>query len=183
MILGITGTNGAGKGTVVDYLVRQKGFRHYSVRDFLNREIARRGLEPTRGTMLVVGNALRAERGPGYICEQLLEEAIARGGDAVIESVRAIGEAKHLMAHGALLWAVDASLPVRYERILRRMSETDRISYEKFVSDEEAEIDNSEEYKPNLRALIAMASEVLMNDGAQDELYQQVEAALRKAGV
>lgn len=183
MILGITGTNGAGKGTVVDYLVKNKGFRHYSVRDFLNQEIARQGLEHTRGVMLVVANALRAEHGPGYICEQLFAQALACGGDAVIESVRAIGEAKYLMAHGALLWAVDASMPVRYERILKRMSETDRISYEKFVSDEEAEIDNKEEYKPNLRALIAMADVIFTNDSAQEELYKQVESALKKAAV
>jgi dephospho-CoA kinase len=34
-IIGITGTIGAGKGTVVEYLVGQKGFDHYSVRSFL----------------------------------------------------------------------------------------------------------------------------------------------------
>ena len=32
IIIGITGTLGAGKGTIVDYLVKQKGFVHYSVR-------------------------------------------------------------------------------------------------------------------------------------------------------
>jgi dephospho-CoA kinase len=32
MIIGITGTDGAGKGAVVDYLVAQKGFTHYSGR-------------------------------------------------------------------------------------------------------------------------------------------------------
>ena len=34
-IIGITGTIGAGKGTIVDYLVKQKNFKHYSVRNFL----------------------------------------------------------------------------------------------------------------------------------------------------
>ena len=39
LIIGITGTLGAGKGTVVEYLVEKKGFDHYSVRAFLLKEI------------------------------------------------------------------------------------------------------------------------------------------------
>ncbi|MDR0438308.1 MAG: AAA family ATPase, partial [Bacteroidales bacterium] len=52
MIIGITGTIGAGKGTIVDYLVSQKGFLHFSVRDFLSEEIERRGLPVNRDTMV-----------------------------------------------------------------------------------------------------------------------------------
>ena len=44
-IIGITGTLGAGKGTIVDYLVQKKGYLHYSVRAFLSEEVKRRGLE------------------------------------------------------------------------------------------------------------------------------------------
>ena len=42
--IGITGTLGAGKGTIVDYLVKNRGFVHYSVRAFITEEIKRRGL-------------------------------------------------------------------------------------------------------------------------------------------
>ena len=38
-IIGITGTIGAGKGTIVDYLVKEKGYVHYSVREFLAEEV------------------------------------------------------------------------------------------------------------------------------------------------
>lgn len=47
-IIGITGTMGAGKGTVVDYLVSNHGFKHYSARSVLNEMIAERKMEPGR---------------------------------------------------------------------------------------------------------------------------------------
>ena len=42
MIIGITGTNGAGKGVVVQYLVKQKGFTHYSVSGYLSSVLVER---------------------------------------------------------------------------------------------------------------------------------------------
>lgn len=42
LVIGITGTLGAGKGTIVDYLVDSKGFAHYSVRAYLIEEIKKR---------------------------------------------------------------------------------------------------------------------------------------------
>jgi len=35
LIIGITGTLGAGKGTIVEYLVKNKNFKHYSVSGYL----------------------------------------------------------------------------------------------------------------------------------------------------
>ena len=46
--IGITGTLGAGKGTIVDYLIQHRGFVHFSVRAFITEEINRRGREVNR---------------------------------------------------------------------------------------------------------------------------------------
>ena len=51
IIIGITGTLGAGKGTIVDYLVKNKGYHHYSVRAYLTEEIKRRNLPVNRDSM------------------------------------------------------------------------------------------------------------------------------------
>ena len=59
-IIGITGTLGAGKGTVVDFLVSEKGYKHYSVRSFISEEIIKRNLPLNRDSMVVVANDLRA---------------------------------------------------------------------------------------------------------------------------
>jgi dephospho-CoA kinase len=182
MIIGITGTLGAGKGTVVDYL-KTKGFTHYSAREVWVEEVKKRGLAVNRDTITATANDLRAQHGPAYFAEVSVAKAQALGGNAVIESIRSVGEAEYLKSHGAKLWAVDADVTKRYERVVVRASETDKISFEKFVEDEKREWDNQDPTKQNLKAVIAMADVVLTNDGTQEELFVQVEKALAKAGV
>lgn len=183
MIIGITGTLGAGKGTVVEYLVIKKGFQHYSMSGFIAEEIARRGLPVNRDTLTQVGNDLRQKNGPDYLTKQLYDRAVQAGGDAVIESLRSVGEVENLKKQGALMWAVDADIRTRYGRITRRKSEKDSVSFEKFVSDEARESHNTEPYKMNLPKCIEMADQVFTNNGTQEELFAQVEAALQKIGM
>lgn len=178
MIIGITGTNGAGKGTVVDYLIRHKGFVHGSARDLIREELAKRGLELNRDNTRLVANELRKTHGPGYIAEELLRRAQARGGDTVIESIRTVGEAEYLKSQGAHIWAVDAERKTRYERVVLRGSETDKISFEQFCAEEDREMAQTEKFDMNIRGVMAMADMILTNNGTPDELYAQVEQAL-----
>ncbi len=177
MIIGITGTLGAGKGTVVEYL-KTKGFKHFSARSFFIEEVQKRNLPVNRDTITEVANDLRAIYGPGYFTEEALRRANAQGGDVVIESIRTVGEAEYLLSHQAVLWAVDADKRTRYDRIYKRASETDLISFEKFVADEEREWTNTDPAKQNLKGVIAMAKVTLQNNGTQEELFAQVEKAL-----
>jgi dephospho-CoA kinase len=132
MIIGITGTNGAGKGTVVDYLL-ERGFKHYSARQVFLDEIARRGLIPDRSVIIDVANDLRATHGAAYVIETLLAQAEAVGGDAVIESIREVPGAELLKTRGALLLGVDADPRLRYERAVKRSSETDQVDFDTFI--------------------------------------------------
>jgi dephospho-CoA kinase len=181
MIIGITGTIGAGKGTVVKYLVETHGFKHFSARDFFIKEILKRNLPVNRDSMVQVANDLRVQYGPGFFAESAVAYAQQSGGDVVVESVRSIGEAHYLKSKGAQLWAVDADVHARYKRVAERMSETDKISFEKFVADEEREWNNVDPSKQNLKGVIAMADVVLLNNGTQEELFVQVKEALKKA--
>lgn len=180
MIIGITGTNGAGKGTVVDYL-KQKGFTHYSARDFIVEEIQRRGLDVNRDTTRAVGNDLRAQNGADYIIRSLYERAVAHGGDAVIESIREVPGAEFLKQQGALLWGVDAERKVRYERSVLRGSALDHISFEKFCEQEDAELTSTDPAKHNGAKVLAMADAILTNNETPESLFLQVEEALKKA--
>ena len=178
MIIGITGTLGAGKGAIVEYLA-QKGFRHYSVREFLTEEINKRSLPINRDSMVLVANQLREINSPSYIIEKLMEKAKQEGGNSIIESVRTQGEAEKIKEGGILL-AIDADLQIRYSRISGRQSETDRISFERFREDERREIFSTDPNKQNLSACIKMADFVLNNDGTLEDLHRQIEEVYRK---
>lgn len=174
LIVGITGTAGAGKGTIVEYLTR-RGFRHHSVRGYITQIIRQRGLPENRDSMVVVANELRARHDPSYLVTQLYERARAEGVDCVIESIRTPGEVAALRRLGTfLLLAVDAPLRTRYERIVRRSSSTDRISLEKFREDDEREMTSQDPNHQNIARCMEMADHTLTNDGTVEALEAAV---------
>ena len=179
--IGITGTLGAGKGTIVDYLVKNRGFVHYSVRAFITEEIKRRGLPINRDSMTLVGNDLRAQHTPSYIVEQLYEQAQASGCNCIIESVRTPGEVAALRSKpNFYLFAVDADPHVRYERIALRASETDHVTFETFVANEQREMTSDDPNKQNLKRCIEEADFRFDNGGTMQQLEEQVEQVLQK---
>lgn len=175
MILGITGTNGAGKGTVPSYLAERQGFKHYSARAFITKEIERRGRAVDRTSMNEVANDLRKLYGPEYVIQSLYDEAITVGRDAIIESVRAIGEATFLKEHGAFVVAVDADRMIRYNRIIARASATDKVSFEEFCAQEDRELAQTEAYDMNILGVMAMADYTLCNEGTLEEFHQAID--------
>jgi dephospho-CoA kinase len=183
MVIGITGTNGAGKGTVVDYLVQRKGFTHYSVRQFLIEEIERRGLPINRDNTRLVANELRKAHGPGYIAEQLFAKASQHQTSSVIESIRSLGEANFLRQHAALLWAIDADREIRFKRTQLRGSETDKVTFEQFCEQEDREMNSNEPWDMNVFGVIKMADHVFHNEGTPEELFVQVEETLKETGI
>jgi dephospho-CoA kinase len=180
VIIGITGSFGAGKGEVVEYLVKQKGFKHYSARSFIFAEAERRGLDISKGREVTIplANELRAEHGPAYIVESLYAEAVKDGGNSVIESLRAVAEVRRLKELGALVLGVDAESHLRYERSVKRGSETDQVSYEQWINQELRESNPDDPTKQDIFGALKESDAILTNNGTLDELYVQIERVI-----
>ncbi len=98
------------------------------------------------------------------------------GQNAIIESIRTPGEVASLRTKEEfVLLAVDAAPEIRYSRVVIRNSETDKISFEKFLSDEKREMTTQDPNKQNLAACIATADHKINNDGDLDALYKQID--------
>jgi dephospho-CoA kinase len=181
MLLGIAGTDGAGKGTVVEYLVAYKAFRHYSSRALIVEEIDRQEIEPTRANMRLVANSLREQHGNDFLVTQYLLKMHEEGVDnAIIESIRTLAEAETLKANGGILIAVDADQALRYARVQERRSETDKVSFEQFVAHEALEANDPNPHGMQKLKVIAMADYTILNNGTCTELAVAVEAVFRK---
>jgi len=178
MIIGITGTLGAGKGTIVEYL-KTKGFKHYSATGFLTEEIIKRGMVVNRDAMVSIANELRAKFGPSYLAEQLYDRAKRDGSPAVIESLRTPGEINSLRKNSNFyLLAVDADIRTRYDRITKRHSEKDSIDFETFVNNEKREFTSDDPNKQNLSKCIELADYKIDNNGTIAELNAKVQKIL-----
>ncbi len=177
MIIGITGTLGAGKTTTANYL-KSKGFKHYSVREFIAEEVTKRGLPINRDTLVNIGNELRAAHGPEYIVIELGKRATKEGGDAVIESIRAVGEATELKKEHAFLLAVNANPRLRFERAKLESSATAPETMEQFIAQEEREMFSDDPSKQNIAAVMLRADYQILNNGTVGDLENQLDAAL-----
>jgi dephospho-CoA kinase len=180
IVIGITGTLGAGKGTIVERLI-EKGFKHYSARAYFLDEVRKRGLPENRDNTTNVANDLREKFGPDFIAVELYKQAQEYGGNSVIESQRTVGEVEYLKSKGNYyLFAIDADVHARYERIIARKSSLDFVTFEKFVENEEREMRSTDPTKGNISACMKLADYSFQNNGTKEELFAKVDEVIEK---
>lgn len=182
IVIGVTGTNGAGKGVVVDYLVDARGFTHFSNSGRISKELERRGMELSRTNMRMVGNEFREKYGSGYLVEEALREAQEQNLERIVtESIRSTGEVAALRDAGGSLLVIDADRKLRYERITARKTGKDLLDFETFVEQEEREWYGIEgAHDMNIRSVMDMADYTIMNEGTLTELHAQIDAVLQQ---
>lgn len=147
-IIGLSGTNGAGKDTVGELLAKEHNFLFISVTELLRDEARRRGLPVTREVLRQISAEWRREHGLGVLVDRAVDLFQTKAGNyrgLVMSSLRNPGEADRLHELGGIVVWVDADPQTRYARIQanaasRNRSGEDDKTFEQFLAEEQAEL-------------------------------------------
>ena len=179
MIIGLTGTNAAGKSTIAKYLAK-RGFASYSLSDELRDILKIKGLEPTRDNLVSIGNEMRTKFGNSYLAERVLRKA---SENSVVDSIRNLGEIDAFRKRGNfILIAVDAPLEARYQRAKERGRVAEGESLQQFMEKEARELKAASKNMQQLEACMLEADFSIINASNVQSLYWQVETIIKKAG-
>lgn len=182
-IIGVAGTNGSGKDTVANLLVKKYGYYFASATQILGDELTRRGLSHERENKRLVSAEWRRQYGLGVIVDKGLEEAKAAGYDKlVVGSLRHPGEVDRVHELGGEVIWIDADPRIRYERITStdRGRVEDQKTFEQFLSEQEVEMTSSGDAATlNMAGVKAKADRFLENNSTDIKAFRkQMEAAL-----
>ena len=181
MIIGLTGTNAAGKTTVADIL-KDRNYLYFSLSDVIRDEAKKRNLEFTRENLQKLGNELRKTHGVRYLAKKInekIEKEQKKGQkDFVIDSIRNPNEVFELKKNkDFLLLGVDAPTGLRFARAKKRGRLENADTLEEFEEQEEKE--NSKNPKAQqLKKVYKMADRYVYNDESLDELKKRLDFAL-----
>lgn len=174
-VVAVSGTNGAGKNTLVDFLVVRFGFEHIKVRDLIVQKAKEDGIElKSREDFINFTEGYYAQ-GKSLIKNFLIENQDSNK-NFVIESIRRVAEVKDIKQHcpESIFISVDASVEVRFARILQRNTVTDHITFEKFLEDEKNESDGDKDTEMNIPEVIKMSDIVLDNSKTIEDFEEEV---------
>lgn len=146
-IIGIGGTNGAGKDAVAELLVKKHGFLFAGATEMFVIELGKRGWPTDREHKAKLSAEWRREFGMAVVVDRGVEmfQAAPPGkySGLVVGSLRHPGEAERVHELGGTMLWIDADPKIRYQRIRSanrgRGSEDDK-TFEEFLAEEKREM-------------------------------------------
>jgi dephospho-CoA kinase len=172
-LIGLTGTNGAGKGEAAAYFVT-KGYPYVSLSDIIREELQRRGEPVSRDNLIRTGNELRERFGPDVLARRTIEK-VGEGHRAVIDSIRNASEVAYLRRQeGFVLLAIDAPIALRFARVAVRGRDESALDLEAFRKKEDEERAGGTSAQ-QLEACMAAADRLVINDGTIPEFHRKLE--------
>jgi cytidylate kinase len=190
-IIGLSGTNGAGKDTVGLLLAKKHNYLFVSVSDLLRDEARKRGQPVVREVLRTISAEWRRQYGLGVLVDKAIEFCASNGDKydgVIICPMRNVAEAQHLKDMGGTLIWIDSAPHVRYRRIQDnaqqrgRKGEDDK-TFEQFQAEEATEMQaplDGDEASLNMLGVKALADIHLDNDdNGLDTLLSKADVALK----
>ncbi|HEX3568590.1 MAG TPA: AAA family ATPase [Candidatus Saccharimonadales bacterium] len=171
-LIGLSGTNGAGKDAVAEMLAKERGFLFVGATEMLVKELERLGRTTSREDKSTLSAEWRREFGMGVIVDKALaefEKVKDQYKGLVVSSLRHPAEADRVHDAGGEVWWIDADPEVRYDRIRSanrgRPLEDDK-TFEEFLAEEQREMHRTgDEATLNTAAVKERADRILYNNG------------------
>ncbi len=175
-IIATTGLPGSGKALFSEVAV-QYGCPIFVCGDIVREETMKRGMPLTPSNMGAVMLKIREEEGPAVISKRLIPKIDASECDvALVEGVRSLEEVEELRRrYGKVtVVAIHASPQMRYERLEARGREDDPKTWQEF------ETRDLRELNVGLGKTIALADELVVNEGTIEEYQDYARVLLRE---
>lgn len=165
-IIGVSGTNGAGKDTFSNYVIQRTGGIQIGLGSALRDQLPP-GIIPTRENLAQLSARLREECGLAVLVDFAISKF--RTGDSknlIVNGIRHPAEAKRIKEIGGLMLWIDAPISLRYQRITEndRNRVEDRVSFAEFQAQEQREITSDSESSVNLTVVRRLADLALVNN-------------------
>lgn len=180
-IIGIAGTNGAGKDTVGQILADCHDYLFISVTELLRDEAKRRNQPVEREVLRSISAQWRREAGLGVLVDKAVaeyEKDKDKYSGVVMASLRNPGEADRVHELGGTVIWIDADPKVRYDRVqankhLRGRNEEDNKTFEQFMEEETAEMKHSgDEATLNMAGVKQKSDLIIDNSNENIEVFR-----------
>lgn len=179
-IIGLAGTNGAGKDTLGDLRFALEMARKVSLSDILRTEADKRGLSHERHNLGAISTEWGSKMGAGALSAMTIlnfyETRTEEETGLSIVSVRRPEEARVIKSEGGLMLWIDADREIRYQRILHanRGRVTDVKTFEEFCAEEDREMypESDNPFDLNMAAVRDMSDIHLVNEFGSPEEFE-----------
>lgn len=183
-LLGVSGTNGAGKDSIGEFLASHHNWLFVSVTEILRDELRRQDVPLEREHLRNLSADWRKQYGLGVLIDkavEIYESHQKEYAGLCVSSLRNPGEADELHKLGGQVVWVDAEPKIRYQRISSRARGTeDQKSFDEFLTEEQAEMRHSgHEATLSLEGVKAKA-DIFIENNSDDlsSFHRQIEKSL-----
>jgi dephospho-CoA kinase len=181
MIIGLTGTLGAGKSIVADYL-QKKGWIYLSLSNEVREEAKKRSITVTRENLQLLGNEVRQNEGNAVWAEKSLIRITDPQKNYIIDGIRNPAEIQLFKQLGNFyVVAVDAPRQLRFQRLLARNRESDPRTLLDFMKIDSKDLGQGEEdCGQQVMACMKMADAIILNESSVERMRDKTSFAVQQ---